>query len=148
MTVGDSMRFESATDDDKEYFRALNKACYEDVVSRQFGLWDDDKQDGIFELKWPASRFRKICVDDELVGGVWTDEHPGFIQLREIQVHPAFQGRGIGAAVINLEIDSARKMGKPLRLRVLFMNRAVGLYERLGFVVIDKNDHQYIMERT
>ena len=142
------MRFEPATENDKEYFRALNRACYEDVVSRQFGPWDDEHQDRNFEVKWPENNFRKIYVDDTLVGGVWTDDKPGFIQLREIQIHPAWQGRGIGTAVVRAEIEKGRGAGKPIRLRVLFMNRAIALYKRLGFEVIDKNDHQYIMECT
>lgn len=140
------MRFEAATDDDKEYFRLLNRACYEDVVSRQFGPWDDDHQTRNFEAKWPEHHFRKLYVDDELVGGVWTDVTPDIIQLREIQIHPVHQGRGIGTTVVRAEIEAARQAGKPLRLRVLFENRAVRLYKRLGLEVIGKNEHHFIME--
>ncbi|MFT5014937.1 MAG: hypothetical protein ACI9HY_002090, partial [Planctomycetaceae bacterium] len=32
------------------------------------------------------------------------------------------------------------------RLRVLFRNPAKHLYERLGFSLIDRNEHQFIME--
>jgi ribosomal protein S18 acetylase RimI-like enzyme len=142
------MRFESVTESDKEYFRALNRACYEDVVSQQFGHWDDEHQNHSFEMKWSENNFRKIYVDDALVGGVWIDDNPEFIQLREIQIHPTYQGRGIGIAVVKLEIENSRNAGKPIRLRVLFMNKAIALYKRLGFVVIDKNEHQYIMECT
>lgn len=140
------MRYEPATEDDKEYFRALNRACYETVVVRQFGLWDEVHQNQSFETKWPTNHFRKVFADDELVGGIWIDEHPDLIQLREIQIHPHYQGRGIGTRLVQAEIDSAKAKGKPLRLRVLFQNEAIRLYERLGFVIIDENEHQFIME--
>ena len=142
------MRFEPATESDKEYFRALSRACYEDVISRQFGPWDDLHQNQSFEAKWLENNFRKIYVNDALVGGVWIDDNPEFIQLREIQIHPNYQGMGIGTEVVRLEIDKARNLRKPIRLRVLFMNQAIELYKRLGFTVIGENEHQYTMECT
>jgi len=142
----DKIRFEQATEADKAYFHKLNKACYEEVVGRQFGPWDDDHQNKSFELKWPDNNFRKIYVNDELVGGVWIDDHPEFIQLREIQIHPDYRGRSIGTRIVQMEIDSARAQNRKIRLRVLFQNVAIGLYKRLGFVTIDQNEHQYIME--
>ena len=138
--------FEPATEEDKAYFQALGRACYEDVVTRQFGQWDEVLQRQNFEVKWPEHNFRKIMVDDVLVGGVWTDDFADYVQLREIQIHPDFQGQGIGAAIVQMEIDQTRKMDKRLRLRVLFENKAINLYRRLGFTVIDQNEHQHIME--
>ena len=143
-----AMRFEAAKESDKEYFRSLNRACYEDVVGRQFGPWDEELQNNSFELKWPENNFRKIFIDDELVGGIWVDDGPEFIQLREVQIHPDFQGQGIGTKIVQMEIDNARSQGKRLQLRVLFENRAVKLYERLGFRIIDQNEHQHVMEST
>lgn len=131
------MRFEPAIDSDKEYFRILNRACYEDVVSRQLGSWDEVHQNNNFEKKWPTQNFRKIFVDEQLVGGVWIDEGPDFIQLREVQIHPDFQNQGIGSRVVQMEIDNVRSKGMKLRLRVLFESYAVALYERLGFKIID-----------
>ena len=119
------MRFLQAVAVDKEYFRRLNRACYEDVITRQFGAWDEVQQNVNFEFKWPENRFRKIYVEDVLVGGVWIDDGPEFIQLRELQIHPDFQGQGIGTRVVKKEIAQAQNQGKPIRLRVLFQNRAV-----------------------
>ena len=146
--MGDALdiRYESASEDDKHYFHALNRACYEEVIERQFGPWDEDHQNGTFEIKWPTQNFRKIFVEDALVGGVWIDDAPDFVQLREIQIHPDYQGRGIGTEVIRQELADAHAQGKRVRLRVLFQNHARRLYERLGFAVVDRNDHQYVME--
>ncbi len=140
------MKFVEATDADKEYFLRLNRLCYEDVVQQQFGPWDEAHQNHSFESKWSDNNFQKIYVNDKLVGAIWVDDNTDFRQIREVQIHPDFQGDGIGTAAIRLEIESAGQAGKPLRLRVLFQNKALSLYERLGFKIIDKNEHQFIME--
>ncbi|MFT5100635.1 MAG: GNAT superfamily N-acetyltransferase [Patiriisocius sp.] len=135
-----------ATADDEPYFRDLNRACYEAVIALQFGHWDEELQNQSFEAKWPTNNFRKVLFDRQLIGGIWIDENVDFIQLREIQIHPTFQGRGIGTQLIMQELDYARQQHKPIRLRVLFRNPAKHLYERLGFSLIDRNEHQFIME--
>ncbi len=146
--MGDALdiRFELASEDARSYFHALNRACYEAVIERQFGPWDEDHQNGVFEIKWPTQNFRKIYVKDMLVWGVWIDDAPDFVQLREIQIHPDHQGRGIGKEVIRRELADAHVQGKRVRLRVLFQNHARRLHERLGLAVVDRNDHQSVME--
>lgn len=140
------LHYVPATNADKAYFAALNEACYTDVVTRQFGSWDADAQRAYFDNKWLSQQFRKIVVDGEVVGGIWIEERDDHRLLREIQVHPQFQGQGIGTRVVREAIAAAVADGRKLRLHVLFENRARSLYERLGFVVIGENDTQYIMQ--
>jgi ribosomal protein S18 acetylase RimI-like enzyme len=68
--------------------------------------------------------------------------------LREVFLVPAEQGQGIGSKLVLQEIAGARRLGKPLRLRVLRQNRARALYERLGFSVCGETETQYWMEVT
>lgn len=139
-------RFERAADNDKPYFHALNRACYEEVVGRQFGPWDEDHQNRNFENKWRTQNFCKIFVGDQLVGGLWVDDGPEVVQIREIQIHPDHQGRGLGTRILQSEIERIVATGKRIQLRVLFQNHAQRLYRRLGFTVIGQNEYQYIME--
>lgn len=53
------VEFTSATESDKEYFRSLNRACYEEVVSQQFGPWNEALQNSNFEAKWKEQTFEK-----------------------------------------------------------------------------------------
>ncbi len=139
------MEYLSADPGDKAYFKALNEACYRDVISRQFGSWDTELQSDNFDAKWQQQDFKKILVDGKVVGGVWLEELADVFQLREIQIHPDYQGHGIGTKVVQDAIDMAQTSEKGLMLRVLFENRAVNLYKKLGFVEVDKNSTQYVM---
>lgn len=142
------MKFVTASDSDKAYFEKLNELCYRDVVEKQFGFWDSDAQELNFDSKWRNQRFRKIIMDEQVIGGIWTDDYDEYNQLYEIQIHPTHQGNGIGTRIIKAEIDRAKGSGKKLRLRVLLENRAVSLYRKLGFVVVDETEVQYIMEHS
>ena len=64
------------------------------------------------------------------------DPSPGTAGLRATAVHPAYQGRGIGRALVDACLDRARDRGAERMLlhTAAFMLSAVELYERLGFV--------------
>lgn len=141
------LRYEPAKDEDVDYFRELNHACYRDLVERQFGPWEPSFQDKNFDVKWQTQKFLKVYAASELAGGVWVDEHPDYRRLREIQIHPDHQSRGIGTAVILSVIQESDAQGLPVRLHVLHENQAVSLYERLGFVTIERTDTQFVMLR-
>lgn len=138
-----SITLKPAGELDKEYFRSLNRRCYEEMVTKQFDPWDDEHQNQSFESKWPTNNFQKIHVDNKLIGGIWFDKGREYRQLREIQIDPEFQNQGIGESLL---IKQLAHSARPIRLRVLFQNPAKHLDERLGFKVVDQNEHQYIME--
>jgi GNAT superfamily N-acetyltransferase len=135
-----------AIDSDKEYFRSLNRDCYQEVVVLQFGVWDDELQSKGFDLKWKEQKFQKIMIDGVCVGGVWVDLNEYDHQLREIQIHPDYQGQGIGTRIVLEVIEAARHDSRRLWLKVLLQSDAVRLYERLGFAITGKTETQYIMD--
>jgi ribosomal protein S18 acetylase RimI-like enzyme len=66
-------------------------------------------------------------------------------ELTQIQLHPRYQGQGIGAALIRRLLDEASAAGKRVDLDVLRANPAKRLYERLGFRVVSELPHSYLM---
>ena len=55
------------------------------------------------------------------------------IYLARIEVHPTYQGHGIGTRLVSALIDEAARKGQDLVLDVLTVNhRAQALYQRLG----------------
>jgi GNAT superfamily N-acetyltransferase len=75
-----------------------------------------------------------ICLGDEGVGRLRVVRTPEKVFIGGIQVHPAFQGRGIGTAIITALLEEAGGKGIPVELRVHKTNgNAERLYTRLGF---------------
>ena len=60
------------------------------------------------------------------------EHRPAEIYLSRIEIHPDYQGRGIGTRLITALIDEARQRGQDLVLDVLSVkHRARALYRRL-----------------
>ncbi|AOT08310.1 GNAT family N-acetyltransferase [Pseudoalteromonas luteoviolacea] len=65
--------------------------------------------------------------------------------IYQVQIHPDFQGNGIGGRLIQDMCNMAAKEGSEVGLSVLKSNPAKALYDRLGFSVIDSNCSEYEM---
>jgi ribosomal protein S18 acetylase RimI-like enzyme len=136
-----------AGEEDKEFLYALNRAAYQDVVTRQFGTWDESWQRQYFEEKWTRAKYRIIEHDGQPIGAIWVTDSTGHRFVNEIQLLPEFQGQGIGSTLIREEMERSRDVHLPLRLQVLRQNpRARQLYTRLGFVVCGETATHLVME--
>ena len=85
----------------------------------------------------------------------WQDQEQGYGFYREdipeltIALLPESRGLGIGTALMNQLIDTAREQGYPgISLSVARENPARSLYQRLGFEEVGGDDHSLIMALT
>lgn len=67
-------------------------------------------------------------------------EQENEIPLASIRLLPKFQNRGIGTKII---LDLIEKSNKPVKLKVLKVNPARKLYERLGFKVSGETETHF-----
>ena len=109
------------------------------VYVRDFGQKPDDK-----------------CLvaeaDGTVVGAVWTrimhdyghvDDHTPSLA---IALYPDYRGRGIGTALMTRMLEWLRQCGyQQVSLSVQKDNRAVQLYQRLGFTTVLDHDSEYLM---
>jgi ribosomal protein S18 acetylase RimI-like enzyme len=96
---------------------------------------------------FPEAASQVIEVDGKAAGWAVVITMPHEVRLVEIMVLAEFRGRGIGTAVIRRILASAAEAGKPVRLNVNVTNqKAIALYERLGFGRIDGDEVQHLME--
>jgi GNAT superfamily N-acetyltransferase len=59
---------------------------------------------------------------------------PRGLTVNQLFLLPEYQGQDIGRRCLRLVMDEARRLGLPVRLRVLKVNpRALAFYQRLGF---------------
>jgi GNAT superfamily N-acetyltransferase len=140
------MYLRPATNLDKDFLRELRRQAYRDVVTEQFGAWDEEEQAAWFEKSLAEATFQIVEHRQTPVGalGIWLS--PDALHLAELQVLPVWQGKGIGSEVLGALLQDARSQKKPVRLRVLKLNRARSLYERHGFVLCGATETHYLME--
>ena len=79
--------------------------------------------------------------------GVQRVERPeSHIQLEQLYILREFQRRGFGTELLERLFVEARASNLPIRLRVLAVNPARRLYERLGFIVVESTPERHFME--
>ena len=114
-------------------------ACYKQVMHeyvRQTWGWDEEFQKASFVEHLPWQKFQIIMVDSRAVGAACVLDTPSGIDLEMIIIDPRFQRMGIGSDFVANLLRRAHHERRRIKLRVLKVNPAKALYERLGFVVV------------
>ena len=139
------LKLRPATINDKAYLYDLARIVYKELIIDQFGEWDEKAQRNKFDRKWEKAGYQIIEMKDSRIGTIRVTVAGDHIRLNEIQIHPEHQRQGIGSALVSKQLSIARKLGIPMRLRLLKGNRAVDFYQRLGFAVCDQTENYIYM---
>ncbi|HKR44163.1 MAG TPA: GNAT family N-acetyltransferase [Paraburkholderia sp.] len=104
------------------------------------------------EAHWARLRYRYddayvICCGSEKLGLFKFFRDPAEWTIVQIQILPEHQGRGIAAHLLGDFLREADDARVPVKLSVLKGNRAITLYQRFGFQVIDATDTSLQMRR-
>jgi len=137
-----------ATDADKAFAREAHHLGYHDVVIRQFGEWDEARQDAIFDKNWANAEHKILLCEGVPCGYVSVEKLPDYTHVRELVVHSDHQRRGIGTTFLRQVIKEARSRGVSVKLGVLRKNPARYFYRKLGFKEFDWTDTHFMMERS
>ena len=128
-----------ATPADSEFCYRLHKAAMGDYIAAIWG-WDEQVQRGFHVHSFNPGRWQIITAGGTDIGMVDVERRPAEIYLARIEVHPSYQGQGIGARLISALIDEAAQNGQDLVLDVLTVNhRAQALYQRLGMTEVTRH---------
>jgi GNAT superfamily N-acetyltransferase len=138
--------FRPVTDDDYEYVYALNKQTMQAHAERTYGPWNETIARQIFAERWRPESMQIVVIDGQDGGMLEVIPIETGIWLANIRVAREHQGKGIGTRLVSEVLRDAHGRGLPVSLRVLKVNPARRLYERLGFVVVDENDTHHRME--
>ena len=94
-------------------------------------------------LERPFSEF-VVADDGKAIGGMAyadTDSDGKTVMLRQLYVHPSFQGRGIGGMLLD-EVLNAFADAESARLEVEAQNMsAIDFYRAFGFVEVGRTDN-------
>jgi ribosomal protein S18 acetylase RimI-like enzyme len=112
-----------------------------DFCRRQF-----DAQSAYYAANYPGASFQIIERDGWPVGRLYVDRWEKEIRIVDITLLPEFRGTGIGTKLLRELEDEARAARKSLTIHVERFNRALGLYQRLGFEQIEDKGVYLLME--
>lgn len=127
----------------RSHFEMLNlpEGELDNLLSGQYAAQTAD-----YRSNYPKA-WNQIIVFDRADAGraIWSTEK-GDLLLIDIVVLTEYRGKGIGGAVLNWLFDKSREGQMPIRFCVEKGNRAMRLYERLGFRRIEDLNSHFQME--
>lgn len=138
------MRFEfiKATEQDKAYLLELRKLTMVEHLERS-GLFLSEQEHEL-RLNDAYECSTLIMYENQLMGTLKYREHEDRVDIMQIQIHPSFQGKGLGRKIIEQVIADSQP--KFIALTVLKSNPALNLYQRLGFYITGEDEHEYFMQ--
>lgn len=146
MTVKDSLILRHATAEDAEFaFRVLEQTMREYAVATWGSWWEKESRRQTVE-QVAAGKTQIIELDGQPIGMQLVDRPGMHIQLVQLYIAKEFQRRGLGTQLVKRLLREANDSKLPVRLRVLAVNPAKRLYERLGFIVVERTPERYFME--
>jgi ribosomal protein S18 acetylase RimI-like enzyme len=104
------------------------------------------QQHEYYQQRYRAAAFDVILVDGRPAGRLYIDRRPTDLHVIDIAFLPEFRGAGLGTAILRALREEAAASSHTMSIYVEKMNRALGLYERLGFVRIDDTEVYWLME--
>jgi ribosomal protein S18 acetylase RimI-like enzyme len=99
-----------------------------DFCRRQF-----DAQSAYYAENYPDASFRIIERDGWPIGRLYVARWEKEIRIVDITLLPEFRGLGVGTKLLADLQKEASAAGKSLTIHVERFNRALALYQRLGF---------------
>jgi GNAT superfamily N-acetyltransferase len=134
-----------ATQEDGPFLYHVVKTTMQEYVAQTWG-WDEAWQQTYFWAHFDPTDRQIIVRDGQDIGVLTVEEHADALEIDQIYVLPEHQGQGIGTALIRSVLQRGVELDLPVRLRVLQVNPARRLYERLGFVATGETDTRCFME--
>ena len=147
-------------------FRAIEDAdleflyeVYADSRAEELAVvpWSDEEKEEFLRMQFRAQHefyqqnysqavFQIILVDGQPAGRLYverrTDEH----RIMDIALLTSQRGRAIGGQIMRDLLEEAAAAGKPVTIHVAKENRALHLYDRLGFREIGSTEVYLLME--
>ena len=126
----------------REDLRPLGPEVFDGLIGMQFRA-----QSLSIKLDHPRADRKIVLVDAAPVGRLVVDASADHVELIDIALLPNYRNQGIGTSVLRSVLAQADRIGRVVRLHVEKQNRAVRLYERLGFAISGDAGMYLVMSR-
>ncbi|MCJ2111288.1 GNAT family N-acetyltransferase [Methylobacterium sp. E-025] len=109
--------------------------------------WNETFQRAVHERCFNEKPFFAIERAGRRLGTISIESCSTHLRLGEFYLLPAFQGRGLGTAILRHCLTLADALRLPVRLEYLRWNPVGSLYRRCGCVELGRTDVHCLMER-
>ena len=121
---------------------------WDEAQKEQFLRMQFHAQHRYYQETFPDACYQVIASEEHLAGRLYVDRRPEEIGIIDIALLPAYRGLGIGSVLLKEILAEASAARKPVRIYVERFNRALRLYERLGFRMIGDTGVYFHLEWT
>ncbi len=90
-------------------------------------------QDAYYREHYPGAALHIVLENDRPAGRLYVHRGATEIRIMDSALLPAYRGRGIGSTLLSALLAEGRQTDMPVSIHVEKLNRALRLYERLGF---------------
>jgi ribosomal protein S18 acetylase RimI-like enzyme len=153
--AGLPLELRAETEDDETFLVELYRSSRHDEI-RRAGL-DPVMMQGFLDRQFVLQRRHYVAHYDRAgffvieqagtrIGRIYIHAGPGDYRLVDINLLPDYRGAGLGTQLIRALQAFASARDCKVSLHVDPMNRAGGLYLRLGFVIVDQSQASWRLE--
>src|SRR3954451_1182163 len=107
-----------------------------------------DAQDTHYREHYDGASFHVVEVDGEPAGRLYVARWEDEIRIMDIALLPEYRGAGVGTRLLRELLDEGARTGKRVSIHVEKHNRALRLYERLGFAAAADRGVYLLLEAT
>ncbi|GKW28580.1 GNAT family N-acetyltransferase [Pectobacterium brasiliense] len=140
-----NITFRPATPEDEQFLFELRRATMDEHLHRAGVIADDSAH--WQRIKYHYNDAHIVLMGSERIGLFKRHKGANEWTIIQIQILPAYQGQGIAAWLLNTFLQQADEANVPVTLSVLNGNRAITLYQRVGFKIVDNDDIALKMKR-
>lgn len=146
VTVASSrVALRASTSADREFLIALYGSTRGDLTLLPL---DAEQRDALVRMQFhaqdmhyrqtnPQASFDVVELEGCPIGRLYVDRHADDIRIIDISLLPEHRNARIGTALVRAVQDEAAATGRRVSLHVALGNPAAGLYDRLGFRMVD-----------
>lgn len=108
-------------------------------------LWNEERVRARFAEDFKPRSARVIRNAGLDIGWIQVSETDQGFHLDQLHIVDGYRNQGIGTRLVEALLDRARRTGRPVGLNVIRGNRAMYLYQRLGFHLVGEDEDKLRM---
>ena len=126
----------------------LSLVPWDEADKKAFLRQQFDAQDAYYHEHYTGATFDVIEVDGEPAGRLYVARWEDEIRIMDIALLPEQRGTGVGTRLVRELLAEGARSGKRVSIHVEKHNRALRLYERLGFATVADRGVYLLLEAT